>query len=163
MIRTDILKTSGTSNLADQPITGKHREDRIFSDKENIYAYEKQRDKEQAYPQVCRRALHLTSLPLSCFQMLKRSTDFLQRTAELAVIETGIAHNVKTYVIMSGLIYGTGTGLFNRHSIQIPIQMRAAIKAKEVTVIGEGKGTWDYVHIEDLGSLYELFVAKFVA
>jgi len=130
------IHTSGTSNLADQPITGKYHEERIFSDKENIYAYEKSREALQPYP---------------------------QRTAELTVVDTGLKVGVQTHVIMSPTIYGIGTGPFHTLSIQFPAIIRSAIKTGQVETIGEGKGIWDYVHIADLVTLYTLLVSKIVA
>jgi nucleoside-diphosphate-sugar epimerase len=64
---------------------------------------------------------------------------------------------------MSPTIYGVGTGLFNKLSIQVPTIIRAALKEGQVDVIGEGKGIWDYVHIADLAALYKLVFDKIVA
>lgn len=131
------IHTSGTSNLADQPITGAYQEaePRVFSDKENIYAYEKARESLQVYA---------------------------QRTTDIAVVETGLAHGVKTTIIMSPTIYGVGTGLGNRLSIQVPAIMKASLKSGEVDVVGEGKAEWDFVHIADLANLYKLVLHRVV-
>jgi nucleoside-diphosphate-sugar epimerase len=61
---------------------------------------------------------------------------------------------------MSPTIYGVGTGQFHNLSIQVPNLIRAALKSGEAEVIGEGKGIWDYVHIEDLADLYSLVLNK---
>jgi nucleoside-diphosphate-sugar epimerase len=61
---------------------------------------------------------------------------------------------------MSPTIYGVGSGLFNKLSIQVPRMIRAAIKDGFVGVIGEGKGVWDYVHILDLARLYEILLLR---
>ena len=137
-IRSQLTKsqTSGTSNLSDQPITGAYHEDQIFSDKEDIYSYEKMRNEKHHYA---------------------------QRQTDLTVIDLGLQVGVKTYIIMSPLIYGTGTGHFNKLSIQIPIIIRAAMKVQQVEVIGEGKGIWDHVHVEDVAMLYEVLVVKILA
>jgi len=130
------IHTSGTSNLGDRPITGQYTESRIFSDKENIYAYMKHRESVEAYP---------------------------QRTTDLAVVDTGRDAGVKTYIIMSPTIYGLGSGSFNVQSIQIPIMIRAAIKSRQAIVIGDGGAVWNHVHIDDLTKLYELILAKVAA
>ncbi|TVY27824.1 Uncharacterized protein LHYA1_G003089 [Lachnellula hyalina] len=127
------IHTSGTSNLGDQPISGKYLESRTFSDRENIYAYLKSREALQVYP---------------------------QRTTDIIVVETGLAAGVKTTILMSPTIYGFGTGLFNKLSIQFPTLLRAAIKAGQSEMIGDGKGVWSYVHIADLARLYELLLNK---
>ncbi|KAL8730206.1 MAG: hypothetical protein Q9181_004745 [Wetmoreana brouardii] len=145
---TYFIHTSGTSNLGDQPITGAYREDRVFSDMDDdIYAYEKKRNESAVAPKLDWR----TDWSIS------------QRTAELSAIETGISCAVKTYIIMSPTIYGLGSGLFNRLTIQSPTMIRTAIKEKQALVISDGKGVWNHVHIEDLAALYEIFVAKIVA
>lgn len=121
--------------MGDNPITGKYYEERIFSDKENIYDYLKSREALQVYP---------------------------QRTSDIVTIETGLEVGVETHIIMPPTIYGIGTGRFNKLSIQVPNLIRAALKAGQAFVIGEGKGVWDYVHISDLAKLYELLLLKII-
>lgn len=122
-----LIHTSGTSNLGDQPITGAFIEsesERVFDDsKDDIYSYEKMRNAKQQYG---------------------------QRDAELCVIDTGLQTGVKTLIIMSPTIFGAGTGLFNKSSIQVPGYVKAALKNMQSVIIGEGLGIWDRVHIEDL-------------
>lgn len=67
---------------------------------------------------------------------------------------------MKTYLIMSPTIYGLGTCLFHKTSIQLPTIIRTAIKKGYVDVVGDGTGAWDTVHIQDLALLYELLLAK---
>ncbi|OCL07922.1 NAD(P)-binding protein [Glonium stellatum] len=129
------IQTSGTSNLGDRPITGKHYEDRIFSDNDDIFGYEVGRNENEPYP---------------------------QRTTELVITKTGAEVGVKTHIIMSPTIYGVGTGFFNKMSIQIPILIRIALDSGKAEYIGDGKGEWDYVHILDLATLYEIMLAKIV-
>lgn len=127
------IHTSGTSNLADRPITGLHHESREFLDTDDIYAYLKMREANLAYP---------------------------QRTTDLTVVQTGREVGIKTYIIMSPTIYGRGTGMSKTYSHQIPTLITAAIKDSHASVVGEGTGIWNYVHIADLVELYELFVIK---
>jgi nucleoside-diphosphate-sugar epimerase len=130
------IHTSGTSNLADRPITKTYSESRVFSDKhDDIYAYEQHRD-----------AL----------------TPYAQRTTDLVVVKTGLEVGVKTYIIMSPTIYGIGSGLFNNQSIQIPIMVRTAKAAGQAQMIGRGEAEWDHVHIDDLAVLYELILSKVI-
>ncbi|KAF6219651.1 hypothetical protein HO133_004120 [Letharia lupina] len=130
------IHTSGTSNLGDQPITGKYTETRVFSDKEDIYSYEKMRNEKQPYG---------------------------QRQTDLTVIGTGLKVGVKTYIIMSPLIYGIGTGHFHQQSIQVPAMIQAALKTQQAEVVGSGKASWDHVHVGDLANLYEIVVQKLLA
>ena len=132
-------RTTGASNIADQPITKTYHEPRTFSDQDpDIYAYEQTRN-------------NLHPLP--------------QRQTDLTVTKTGLSLGVKTYLIMPPTIYGRGTGYFNRISQQIPIMIRAALKSekKEVILIGDGKGVADHVHVEDLAMLYEVILGRILA
>jgi nucleoside-diphosphate-sugar epimerase len=133
--QTFFIHTSGTSNLSDRPISGQYLEPvpRVFSDKDDIYSYEKEREAKEEYD---------------------------QRTTDMAIIDTANEVGVKTYIIVAPTIFGTGTGHFNKFSIQIPIITRQAIKSGQAEVIGEGKGEWDHVHIADLVLLYELILSK---
>jgi nucleoside-diphosphate-sugar epimerase len=87
---------------------------------------------------------------------------YAQRTTDIEVVETGLAQGVKTTIIMSLTIYGVGTGLGNRLSIQVPTIMKASLKSGAVDVVGEGKAEWDFVHIVDLADLYELVIYRVV-
>jgi nucleoside-diphosphate-sugar epimerase len=131
------IHTSGTSKLGDKPITEKDnsgKEIPIYSDRgSNMYETLKKQEAKETYG---------------------------QRTKDLAVVETGLETSVQTYILMSPTIYGTGTGLFNRQSIQIPMLMRSALASRQAEYIGDGEGIWDYVHIADLSKLYEFFLAK---
>ncbi|KAL8713249.1 MAG: hypothetical protein Q9220_002770 [cf. Caloplaca sp. 1 TL-2023] len=126
-------QTSGGSNIADQPITGAYHEPRTFTDTTaDLYPYLQSREKTTPYP---------------------------QRTADLAVISTGLAASVKTFIIMPPTIYGPGTGLFNRITLQAPIIMRAALQTGHVSQLGADDGDVEAVHVEDLAELY-LVMAK---
>lgn len=95
--------------------------------------------------------------------MRNEKQPYAQRQTDLTVIETGLKVGVKTYLIMSPLIYGIGTGHFHQQSIQVPAMIKAALKTKQAEVIGDGKASWDHVHIGDLASLYEIIVQKLLA
>ncbi|KAL2752820.1 hypothetical protein ACRALDRAFT_1065852 [Sodiomyces alcalophilus JCM 7366] len=124
-----MIHTSGTSNVADRPITNPGGPVREFDDvSDDIYAYEKEKEAQVPY---------------------------LQRTAELAVVDTGLELGVKTTVIMSPVIFGPGTGLFNKLNIKTA-HIRAALQRGQVVVAGEGAGVWNRVHIDDLVDLYTL-------
>lgn len=111
------MQTSVTSNLSDRPISGQYREPapRFFSDNDDIYSYEKEREAKEGYD---------------------------QRTTDMTIIDTANEVGVKTYIIVAPTIFGTGTGHFNQLSIQIPIITRWAIKTGQAEVIEEGKGEW---------------------
>ncbi|KAI3058765.1 hypothetical protein CBS147353_10658 [Aspergillus niger] len=97
-------------------------------------------------------------LPSSFFDNRKHSDKVI--FIHILVIDTGVQEDVKTYTLMSPTIYGVGTGLFNKLSIQVPFFMRAAVEAKHAHVIGEGASIWSSIHINDLTELYELLISK---
>ncbi|KAF3020537.1 hypothetical protein E8E14_005504 [Neopestalotiopsis sp. 37M] len=127
-----MIHLSGASNLSDQPVTGAYLEDHTFDDVEDdIYGYEKHREGLRSYP---------------------------QRATELGVIDSGLELGVKTVVMMPPTIYGVGTGLFNRTSIQIPTYIKAVLELGHGVVVGDGAGEINHVHVEDLAELYRLVV-----
>ncbi|KAI4165844.1 MAG: hypothetical protein LQ342_000275 [Letrouitia transgressa] len=121
------IHTSGTSNVANQPITDKYDDSHVLSDIDNIYSFEKSRESSEPYP---------------------------QRTADIAVVEAGLGLNVNTYIMMPPTIYGRGTGDFNKQTIQVPTIIRSALKTGQVEVVGNGSGIAGHVHVEDLALLY---------
>lgn len=130
------IHTSGTSNLADRPISQAYVEHRTFSDyDEDIYTYLRRLEEAEQYP---------------------------QRTTDLAVVDTGKKVGVSTTIIMSPTIYGLGSGRFNRLTIQYPLQMRAAFKEGCAGYVGSGTGIWDFVHITDLAALYEIVLLDWI-
>ncbi|KAM0244801.1 hypothetical protein ACHAP5_005924 [Fusarium lateritium] len=131
------VHNSGTSNFGDRPISGAYIESppRVFSDKDDIYEYEK-----------CREGIET----------------YHQRTADVAVFELSTETDVSTYIICSPLIYGRGTGLFNKSSIQIPILIKSALARGEAIYAGDGLGVWDHTHIKDIAALYTLILANVI-
>jgi nucleoside-diphosphate-sugar epimerase len=89
--------------------------------------------------------------------------EYAQRTTDLTVVSTGKNFGVPTYIIMSSLIYGFGTGPFNNVSIQIPKLIRAAIENGQPLHVGDGLATWNHVHIADLAALYVIILGKVIS
>ncbi|KAI0111990.1 NAD(P)-binding protein [Daldinia grandis] len=135
-----LIHTSGNSNFSDTPITKSwvEPEGREFDDaKDDIYGYEKDRE--------------------------VREGPYHQRTTELSVIDLALELGVKSIVINSGTIYGRGTGLFNKTSAQVPLFAQAVLQFKKGILVGDGKGVWDHVHVEDLADLYLLVLERIIA
>ncbi|KAL7943990.1 hypothetical protein V8C42DRAFT_94298 [Trichoderma barbatum] len=134
------IHTSGTSSLGNRPITGIYTEEAApfeFNDKtQDIHAYELKREAHDSYP---------------------------QRACDVDVVKAGEEFSVPTYILMSPTIYGTGTGPFNKRSVQIPFLSRRAVKKGYAEYIGEGAQVWDHVHIDDVTSVYELLFEKLFA
>jgi nucleoside-diphosphate-sugar epimerase len=121
-------QTSGTSNVADRPITKQYIESEYpFSDKADIFSYLKKRDVDVPYA---------------------------QRASDVVVTEAGLEFGVKTYILMMPSIYGIGTSPLHEFC-HVPILIRAALKLGKVPVVGDGSGIWDHVHINDVAGCYE--------
>jgi hypothetical protein len=115
--------------LGDRCISGTFVDTKVYSDaKDDIYAFEK-----------------------------NHRESYSQRVADLAVVATGEAEHVKTYIVVPPTICkslqsrivrnqadtsldGRGSGLFLTLSQQIPNLIRLSIKRGYPVVIGEGKG-----------------------
>lgn len=134
--KTVYTHTSGTSSIGDRPLTKVYHEDRVFSDTEDIHAYQVKREAQLPYA---------------------------QRTTDVAVVKAGVAAGVKTYIIMSPTIYGRGTGPFNQVSIQVPTIIKRALAGGQTPVLGTGSEEWGHVHVVDLAELYELLLTKVLA
>ncbi|EXJ72304.1 uncharacterized protein A1O5_04808 [Cladophialophora psammophila CBS 110553] len=127
------IHTSGTSNVADRPISMQYVESRYpLSDKDDIFAYMKTRDEDVPYA---------------------------QRTSDIVITETGLEHGVKTYVLMSPSLYGIGVSPLHEFC-HVPILIRAGLKLGKVPVVGAGSGIWDHAHIQDMACFYETVVTK---
>jgi nucleoside-diphosphate-sugar epimerase len=88
----------------------------------------------------------------------------IHRNVDLLVINAAQANpQLKSIIVFPPLIYGIGTGLFNRTSIQLPILIRAALKRGKVETIGPGEATWDNVHINDLVDAYIILFDQLLA
>ncbi|KAI5449129.1 hypothetical protein NCC49_005311 [Naganishia albida] len=68
-------------------------------------------------------------------------------------------HNARIGIMMPCLIYGIGSGPFNRLSIQVPTLVKRSIKETRPVVYGKGLAVWSNVHVEDLATAY-LMVAS---
>lgn len=113
--------------MSDRPHTAHYVETRTFSNEEDIYSYEKYRESFEKYE---------------------------QRTTDVAVVETGEASNVKTYIVIPATIFGRGTGPFNQYTMQLPTMIGAALNSGNCIVVGDGKTVWSHVHIQDLANLF---------
>ncbi|KPM45869.1 hypothetical protein AK830_g601 [Neonectria ditissima] len=124
---------SGTSSLSDYPHTEHWVETRTFSDEEDIYSYLKSREATKPYK--------------------VRETDIL-------VAEEGESNRVQTHNVIAPTIFGLGSGLFNRYSIQIPVMAQAALKSGQMSVLEDGQTVWSHVHVEDLAMLFVVLLQR---
>ncbi|KAH9945053.1 NAD-P-binding protein [Epithele typhae] len=94
------------------------------------------------------------------------SPSAFHRNVDVPIVEADVAGYVRAYIVSPSAIYGVAkhalvdAGIANRFSLTIPIQARIAIKRGHPVVVGEGKGAWPVVHIDDTAEFYiQLFDA----
>lgn len=136
------IHTTGISNLGDRPITNPASSS---IPPPPIYSDALTDDYAKSIPSVIHK--------------LQADRQYIQRTTDILVQSLGAAYEIPTHLIMPPLIIGQGTGLYNRGSVQIPSLVRAAMKSGSVPYLGDGKGEWSAIHIQDLGSAYVTILA----
>lgn len=57
-------------------------------------------------------------------------------------------------VIAPPTIWGTGQGVFNTHSLQVPGLVKGCIEAKSGLLLEDGVNTWSIIHVVDLSAGY---------
>lgn len=121
--------------MGDLPVSGQLRISHVFSDKEDIHAYERWRQSMNVYP---------------------------QRTNDANVLREGLAAGVRTVIVMPPMVYGAGIGLFNRISVQVPALFSVALRRGRAVRIGDCPSTITYIHVEDLAYFYEMLLQRIV-
>ncbi|KAJ5167023.1 uncharacterized protein N7482_005804 [Penicillium canariense] len=92
------------------------------------------------------------------FDTEKRIADsFLLRKTDVAVIEHAEAQGVTSFIVVPSLVYGKGSGEWNKLSVVLPLYVKASISAKAVYKFPENPRV-SGVHISDLTALYGLIV-----
>ncbi|KAF2020315.1 hypothetical protein BU24DRAFT_419860 [Aaosphaeria arxii CBS 175.79] len=128
-----IVHIAGCTNLADRPLTQDAHPEREWDDEKDagaIFDFMKEADAREPYP---------------------------QRSAEVGVLEAAEASGVNAVSLNAPLIFGEGSGLFNRAGLVIPIALRYAITHGYGFKLNE-TANFDYVHVSDLAALYVLVV-----
>jgi hypothetical protein len=126
---------SGVTNIADRPLT-RHTDVRTLSDDEDIYSFMKERQSEEEY---------------------------MPRSADLAVVESGLELGVETYIVMAPHIFGVGTGSFNRFTFPVNMMVEGAKSQGKGFVIGDGSARWSHIHVEDLAELYLVLLERVIS
>ncbi|KAM0751789.1 NAD(P)-binding protein [Meredithblackwellia eburnea MCA 4105] len=62
-------------------------------------------------------------------------------------------------VVLPGLIYGVGSGPFNKLSSQVPGIIREALKDRQVSIPGAGAAIWSNIHVANLASYYVYLIS----
>lgn len=75
------------------------------------------------------------------------------RTTDKIVLDAN-SDTVKVAIVCPPTIYGTGSGVINTRSMQVPNLAKGTLEKGFAPIVGEGKTEWDHVHIDDLGDLF---------
>lgn len=125
-----IIHTSGCSNISDDPLAGdRYPEDFWLDDADPVRIYELEKEKEAQQP-------------------------YLQRTAELAVLDAGSKLGVGATVLQCPAIFGEGRGLFSTAQAVVPTMMRFVLEKGYGCRLGDGTAQMGFVHVDDLAALY---------
>jgi len=88
----------------------------------------------------------------------------LHRNVDLFIINAAQTNpQLKSVIVFPPVIYGIGTGPFNRDSTLLSILIRSALKRGKVEVIGPGEATWNNVHIADVVDGYIILLDQLLA
>ncbi|KAF3929383.1 hypothetical protein ABW19_dt0204893 [Dactylella cylindrospora] len=85
----------------------------------------------------------LNSLPET---LLHRNVDNL--------IQAPPTDNIKYAIVCPPLIFGKGSGLFNKNTVAIPLYLKVVLERREAFIVGQGENPWCAIHIEDLVDLF---------
>ncbi|KAI5476889.1 NmrA-like domain containing protein [Pseudohyphozyma bogoriensis] len=83
-----------------------------------------------------------------------RDVDLLIKNA----VESGNLGKAKVGIILPPLIYGVGTGPFNKTSIQVPGWVCQSMKNKNVNIVGTGVSEWNHIHVANLVLAYRTII-----
>lgn len=70
------------------------------------------------------------------------------------IVQNAISDAVKLAILCPPTIYGTGSGVVNTRSVQVPDMVKGTLEKGFAPIVGAGLTEWDNVHIDDLGDLF---------
>ena len=70
------------------------------------------------------------------------------------VLEAGRRGKIDAIVVAPPTIWGTGQGVFNTHSIQVPMLIKGCHELGQGVVLEAGVNTWNIIHVADLSEAY---------
>ncbi|KAF9164541.1 hypothetical protein DFQ26_001348 [Actinomortierella ambigua] len=78
----------------------------------------------------------------------------LHRNVELVALDPKLHEHVDVYIVSPPVVWGTGTGPVNRHSILVTRLIKNALLHRKVYRIGKGLNRVSRIHVEDLADFY---------
>lgn len=79
---------------------------------------------------------------------------------ELGNAQAEKQHNALVAILMPPVIYGLGTGPFNKDSILVPALCKATVNLGTGISVGEGKNSMDAVHVQDLADAFLIIITE---
>lgn len=70
------------------------------------------------------------------------------------IVQAAISDAVKVAIVCPPTIYGEGSGVVNKRSIQVPDMAKGSLEKGFAPIVNAGETEWDHVHIDDLGDLF---------
>jgi len=128
-----MLNISGCTNLSDRPLTQPPQAVREWNDEED------------------------NAEILKFMKALDEKEPYSQRAAEVGVLETAAASGVQAVSVNTPLIFGEGTGQFNKQGIVLPLVMMYVIQHGFGFKLNE-TANFDWVHVLDLADIYVLLL-----
>ncbi|KAL3444767.1 hypothetical protein BJX65DRAFT_310568 [Aspergillus insuetus] len=89
----------------------------------------------------------------------KLAQSFPIRNTDVSIIEHAAKRGVSSFVVVPSLVYGKGSGEWNKLSVILPVYVQTALAQKAVYRFPENAKV-SAVHISDLTALYRLITAK---
>lgn len=86
----------------------------------------------------------------------------LHKDVDSFILDSCSDNSFSAYIVCPPTIYGLGTGPFNKHSVQVPALIRAALDRGKAGTVGKGLNLWNHVHVQDLAAFFFLLLEKAV-
>ncbi|KAL2847928.1 hypothetical protein BJX68DRAFT_239074 [Aspergillus pseudodeflectus] len=84
------------------------------------------------------------------------------RNTDVSVIMHAAKRGVTSFVVVPSLVYGKGTGEWNKLSVILPVYIQAALSQKAVYRFPENPKV-SAVHVSDLTALYRIIITKILS
>jgi nucleoside-diphosphate-sugar epimerase len=78
----------------------------------------------------------------------------IHKNVDDIVLNAGRRGKIDAVVVAPPTIWGQGQGIFNTHSIQVPLYVRACLQFGHGVLLEDGINTWSIIHVADLSQGY---------
>lgn len=78
----------------------------------------------------------------------------VHKDVDTIVLEAGRRGKIDAIVVAPPTIWGTAQGVFNTHSIQVPMLIKGCHELGQGIVLEDGLNTWNIIHVADLSEAY---------